>query len=124
MGYTPETDEGECFFVLALPELTIWGHTIDHYTRRDYPEDWSLTLSGREQGLEFACWHSDACSDGEIGSNAVDGLSAITREQFIEAWDKGWPALPPVLNAPVSSVYTWNEDGSIVKVWDSLHGDA
>jgi hypothetical protein len=125
MGYVIEEPENaeETFYALALPEFTIYGHTVDWYTKRDYPEDLAITENGRKQGIEFACWHSEVESRGEIGSNAVDGLRKITREQFLEAWDAGWPKLPPALNAPAVSIYTMEEDGSIEKVWDSLRGD-
>lgn len=126
MDYVVEDEENakEAFYVLALPQLTIYGHTIDHYTQARYPEDLALTLHGRSQGYEFGCWHSEACPDGEIGSNAVDGLRRISRDEFIRAWDEGWPQQEAAILAPVAGIYTIEPDGSVVKVWDSLGGDA
>lgn len=123
MGYTPEDDENEKFYVLAFPELTIYGHTIDHYTKRDYPEDWQHTVDGRKQGMEFGCWHSEACVDGEIGSNPVDGLRQITQDTFLWAWDEGWPEQPPALAGPIAAVYSMDDDGGLTKVWDSQKGE-
>lgn len=127
MGYEVEKDEGETYYVIVMRELTIYGHTIDAATKRDYPEDWGHTVDGRKNGYEFGCWHSNACADGEIGSNVMDGLREITREQFIEAWDSGWPELadsPITREGPVASVgYFDLETGQIIKAWDSLHGD-
>jgi hypothetical protein len=126
MGYLPAEDEGERFYVMVMQELTIYGHTVDAAIKRDYPEDWEYTLHARGQGMEFACWHSNACADGEIGSNPMSGLREITREQFIEAWDAGWPDLmdsPITMEGPVAAVGFVDADGNVVKTWDSLHGD-
>lgn len=126
MGYLPAEDVDERFYVMVMQELTIYGHTIDAATKRDYPEDWPHTFDGRKNGYEFACWHSNACADGEIGSNPSAGLREITREQFIEAWDAGWPALedhPITQEGPVAAVGFFDEQGHAVTVWDSLHGD-
>lgn len=123
MGYVIEDDANaeERFYVLAFPELTIYGHTIDHYTRERYPEDWPKTQGGRRHGVEFGCWHSVACAEGEIGSNTVDGLRRIGRDEFVAAWDEGWPQQPPALAGPVAAIYDMDTGE---RVWDSLHGDA
>ena len=127
MGYLPGEDEGERYYVMVMQELTVYGHTVDAATQRDYPEDWPHTLRGRANGYEFACYHSTACADGEIGTNPIDGLREISREQFIEAWDAGWPELaddPITREGPVASVgYLDLETGKVVMTWDSLHGD-
>jgi hypothetical protein len=126
MGYLPGEDEGETFYIMVMQELTIYGHTVDAAIKRDYPEDWQHTLDTRANGYEFACWHSNACRDGEIGSNLASGLREITREQFIQAWDAGWPDLedhPITQEGPVAAVGYFDEHGNPVKVWDSLHGD-
>jgi hypothetical protein len=127
MGYDPaEGHEQEKFYVMRMLELTIYGHTVDAWTQRDYPEDWPLTLAGREAGREFACWHSNCCHDGEIGTNPVEAIQEITWEEFEEARGNGWPYLPdqPVTTyAPVSAVGYIDDDGEVVWSWDSLAGD-
>lgn len=126
MGYLPGEDVGERYYVMVMQELTIYGHTVDAATKAQYPEDWPHTLRLRENGLEFACYHSNACHDGEIGSNPAQGLREITREEFIEAWDNGWPELadsPITMEGPLASVGYIDAQGVLRKTWDSLHGD-
>jgi hypothetical protein len=122
----PLADEGERYYVMVMQELTIYGHSVDAWTREKYPEDWPLTLDARTRGFEFGCYHSNACADGELGTNPMSSLREITREQFIEAWDAGWPDLmdsPITQEGPVAAVGFIDADGNAVKVWDSLHGD-
>lgn len=128
MGYDPaEQHEDEKFYVMNMQELTIYGHTVDHWTRRDYPEDWPLTQEWRRNSREFACWHSVACPDGEIGTNPAEALLPITFEAFEFALGESWPHLadiPPTTLAPVSAVGHVDETtGRIVWDWDSLRGD-
>jgi hypothetical protein len=127
MGYDPAEDhENERFYVMRMYELTIWGHTVDHWTRRDYPEDWPYTLAGRKHGREFACWHSVACPDGEIGTNDTGVIEEITFEQFAEAAGNKWPHLtdePVTTEAPASAVGWIDDKGEVHWEWDSLRGD-
>lgn len=122
----PLEEEGERYYVMVMQELTIYAHTVDQATKRDYPEDWPRTLECRAEGNEFACYHSNACSEGELGYNQSSSLREITREEFIEAWDAGWPELADsaiTQEGPVAAVGYVDEHGQVVKVWDSLHGD-
>ena len=128
MGYDPaEGREDEKFYVMHGRELTIYGHTVDAATKRDYPEDFPMTLKGRKRGMEFACWHSEACRDGEIGSNPMNMIVEISYEDFEIARGASWPYLtnlPLTHLAPAAAVgYVDDSTGKIVPVWDSLHGD-
>jgi len=128
MGYDPaEGYEDEKFYVMNMREGTIYGHTVDHWTQRDYPEDWPYTLAGRRAGREFACWHSVMCPDGEIGSNPIDAIRPISFSAFVFAMNERWPqqtSAPLTTLAPMSAVGEIDpESGKIVWVWDSLRGD-
>jgi hypothetical protein len=120
----PEGGGDEKFYVAVFPELTIYGHTVDSWTKTRYPEDWQHTQDGRRRGMEFGCWHSVACPDGEIGSNDMRVLAPISYEQFVEAREKGWPDdYVPTTDAPVSGIAEILPDGTLKPVWDSLRGD-
>lgn len=122
----PEGGGSEKFYVQALPEFTIYGHTVDAWSQEKYPEDWQYTLRSREAGNEFACWHSVACPDGELGYNPVSLLGTITYEQFMEAEAAGWPndyALTPATrDMPAVAIFTIGPDG-LTEEWNSLEGD-
>lgn len=124
MGCDPPEDGGsERFYVLALEELTIYGHTVDAWTQEKYPEDWPSTLQGYRNGYVFGCWHSQVVPNGEIGSNA-QGLRRISYDEFLEAQENFWPHLEDEHpGVPVSAIYVPDGDGGIKLVWDSLRGD-
>lgn len=118
---TLEDQTGERFYVMAMIELTIYGHTIDRFTREHYPDDWHHTMQLREQGIEWGCWHSVAASDGEIGSNRVDGLRPILFETFAQARDQGWPYDNRLTTlAPVAAVGFLDDAGRFQWDWSSL----
>lgn len=123
--YIPEYDppaEGESFYVMAFAELTIYGHTIDGYIKAKYPhDDWPHILASRRDGREFGCWHSQACTEGESGSNPVSALRPITYEAFMQAAEQGWPYVADLTTlAPVAAVGSYGEDGRIGWHWSSL----
>lgn len=111
----------ERFYVMAMMELTIYGHTIDRYTKEQYPEDWEHTRGLRERGVEWGCWHSVACSDGEIGSNDVRMLRPILYETFVLAREHRWPYVRDYTTlAPVAAVGFMDDKGRFVWEWSSL----
>lgn len=125
MGCDPTGEPDERFLLVGHADLTIYGHTVDAHTREKFPEDWPLTVALREQGREFACWHSWACPEGELGANDLSSCVEIDREAFERADEQGWPKLPDALTtaAPSSAIYVFDAD-SITKIWDSIEGDA
>lgn len=125
MGCTPEPGSDERFFVMSLPELSIYGHTVDAWVKEKFPEDWPLIQGTRSNGMEWGCFHSSACPDGEIGSNDPRGLLPISQELFEMAREAGWPDFPILTSlAPAAAVFTVDEDGNLHEEWNSLEGDA
>lgn len=111
----------ERFYMMAMMELTIYGHTIDAWVKEKYPEDWEHVQHTRHHGSEWACWHSVACPDGEIGSNEVGMLRPITYDAFVQAAEQGWPySSDHTTLAPVAAVGYVNEVGDFVWDWSSL----
>lgn len=120
----PEGGGGEHFYVMALPDLTVYGHSIDAWTQANYPEDLVHTQASRRNGMEFGCWHSTACVDGEVGSNQRQSLVEISYEDFVAARDAGWPRASFLTStSPASMIGTVNDDGTVREVWNSLEGD-
>lgn len=127
MGCEPRGDDDERFFLVAHADLTIYGHTVDAHTREKHPEDWPLTLGMRERGREFACWHSRACPDGELGGTDLAVCVEIDRAAFEQADEQNWPYLEDALTSatPSSSVYVLDPTTmEATKIWDSIEGDA
>ena len=80
----------------------------------------------RARGSEFACWHSDACRDGELGANPMSDLEPITFEQFKKAAEADWPYQPGPITRPGPVAWIGKidpESGRITPTWDSLGGD-
>lgn len=141
------------FWVAVLPELTIYGHDVNAWTRERYPEDMEHVESVFESGLLWGCFHSLACPDGEIGSQ--DPAICVPMEQIIarmglfmppvefmeRAAELGWPDLQMLVgltaNRPLISIFVPPDDtdesaealfegmqrGTLREVWNSLEGD-
>jgi hypothetical protein len=128
MGCDPPDGGGaEAFYIVVYPELTVYGHTTDAFTRTRYPEDWPLTLSGRERGREYGCWHSVMCAAGELSSHDVGSLRPITFEQWDRARSEGWPQDPIdggglTTVSPIAATASFDADGQITDWWDSHFG--
>lgn len=117
-----EVDQAEeRFYVMAMIELTVYGHTVDRWIKEHYPEDWPLTLESRKHGSEWGCWHSVACPDGELGSNSVGALRPIEFEAFAFAREHDWPYVSDYTTlAPVMAVGQLGDDGRFIWNWSSL----
>jgi hypothetical protein len=115
--------DNERFYVLALLDLTIYGHTVDDELKADPdPHDWKLVQRQRERGIEFGRWFSKNCRDGELGTNVTGKLLEVDRELFEKAQGMGWPTLPPLVNEPNMGIATLDKDGQVRIVWDSVRG--
>jgi hypothetical protein len=124
MGCDPSPDSEERFFVMGLQEFTIYGHTVDRWTRENYPEDLPHVEQGNREGRQWACYHSPACPDGELGTNDARALIEITYDDFVAANEAGWPHLPLVTTAaPAVAIFVPDDEGNLVKHWDSLRGN-
>lgn len=129
MGLNPDygLPGGERFFVMRMYELTIYGHTVDeHLQRRGYDSDWTIVQEERKRGVEFGCWYSEACIDGELGSNPIAALVEIGYADFKRAAEHDWPFLADegvTTREPVAAVGEFRKDGTIDWKWDSLSGD-
>jgi hypothetical protein len=107
----------ERFYVVVMQELTIYGHTVDAYTKANFPEDWEHTEALMAIGQEYGCWHSVACRDGELGSWDKRALKQISHDEFLQARDDDWPELadqPITQPGPVSAVGYVDKDGNYV----------
>lgn len=114
----------EKFYVVAFPELTIYGHSIDRFTREHFPEDWPRITRTRLQGIEWGCWHSVLCPDGEIGNQDLQICVAIPPEIFMAAREKGWPETDFITTPePISRVYGDDGTGKLTEIWNSQDGD-
>lgn len=123
----PEGGGDETCYISVFPELTVYGHTTDAHTQARYPEDWPLTIIGRERGREFGCWHSVMCPEGELSSAEMETLRVITFEQFDRARTEGWPEQPIdgggfTSISPILATATIDADGKIGDWWDSQFG--
>lgn len=123
MGCQPTADgEGETFYVAAMPELTIYGHTIDAWISQRYPEDVQVNIDARLRGHEFACWHSAMCADGETGAHPIESIRPITFQRFMQAAEQGWPYDPDLTTlAPIAATGHVDENGRVVWDWSSLN---
>jgi len=124
-GYDPDANpDAERFYINPLADLTIYGHTIDGWLREHEPGDLEPTRQLRIHGREFACWHSLWCPSGELGSNAVENLRAISYKQFKEAQEAGWPfnAELATTTPAVTIAYLDRETGDWSKIYESTEG--
>lgn len=152
MGCEPQPDDKETFYVAVFPELTIYGHTINRWIREKYPEDWDLVRDTQARGLYWGCWHSQACPDGEMGSQdpaicvpmervaAQLGWGLTPSELMEEFSDQMWPDLRIDIglttNSPIARILVAPDDdkdpvafleavrtGNLKEVWNSIDGD-
>lgn len=124
MGCDPSPGSKEKFFLMGLREFTIYGHTVDAWVRENYPEDLIHIERGNREGRQWACYHSPACPDGELGTNDARALLEITYEDFVAAQESAWPHLPfTTTDAPAAAVYSLDESGNVISAWNSLQGD-
>lgn len=124
----PEAGQGESFYIVVYPEMTVYGHTVDAWLAQRYPEDVPLVSAARARDMEHGCWHSVLCPAGELADHDLQPLRRVTAEQFFEARGLGWPQDPIddgglTTVAPVFGIATFGADGKMETWWDSQFGD-
>ena len=84
---TPQTPDR--YYHLPLRGLDIYGERIlpDAVL---YVGDRAAIERYERQGLIFARWYSEACVDGEIGTNPGAGCQPISQRAFEHARACGW----------------------------------
>lgn len=110
----------ERFWVLAYPDLTVYGHSVDRWTRKHYPEDMEATRQMHLNGRDFGCWHSVVCPEGELGSNPVFMLRRITKDEYEAAEEGGWPFDSKLTTDQPSVSIHVVENGEWVEIYNSL----
>ena len=83
----------ERFYYVGAHGIGIWGHTTDQWTKKEFPEDWEATVSSRNRGYEFGCWHSEVCPTGELGSQHLSVCAPVSQGSYELAEKSGWPYL-------------------------------
>lgn len=113
----------EHFYVVAFPELTIYGHTIDRFTKEHYADDWSRVAKQRLEGLEWGCWHSEVCPHGEVGSQDIQICVGIPPQIFLAAREKDWPETDFITTPdPLARIYGDDGSGKLTEIWNSKDG--
>jgi hypothetical protein len=126
MGCQPvDSDwDTERFYIVAFPELTIYGHSVDRYTQENYKEDWPSITRQRLYGNEWGCWHSTACRDGEIGIQPLDICMRVPGAVFQDARKSDWPETTFITTPdPVARVFASDGAGGMTEIWNSQEGD-
>ena len=114
----------ERFYIVAFPELTIYGHSIDRFTQEYYKEDWPGITRQRVYNNEWGCWHSVAAPDGEVGIQPLDICMRVPGSVFKDARAKRWPEKGFITTpGPVSRIFTDDGTGNITEIWNSLEGE-
>lgn len=116
--------DNEKFYVVAFPELTIYGHTIDRFTKEHYKSDWPHVAKGRLQGMEWGCFHSRACPDGEVGSQPIEICVETPPEIFWKARQDRWPEADFITTPdPIARIFGDDGTGKLTELWNSQDGD-
>jgi len=146
-----DRSESKHFWVAVLPELTIYGHDVNAFTRKRYPEDWPHVRDVFASGMLWGCFHSQVVADGEIGSQDPGicvplykigvrlGLDLTEHELFERFAELGWPDLQLHVgltsNRPLVRILVGEEGespdqflegvrrGTLREAWNSLEGD-
>lgn len=66
--------------------LVIYGRAV----RSRYEEDRAIEAEQRARGLVFSECFSVMCLDGELGTHPLATVTAISREEFEAARERGW----------------------------------
>lgn len=74
------------YFKMFFDTLIIYGYESDS----EFEEDHQVLDDATANGYIFGEWFSTACVDGEYGSNHIENLVLITKEEFEEAESRGW----------------------------------
>lgn len=114
----------EKFYIVAFPEVSIYGHTIDRFTKEHYREDLHVIMNQRVAGYEWGCWHSVMCPDGEVGSQPVEICASVSPQVFQNARANAWPDAEFITTPdPVSRIYADDGTGRMTEVWNSQDGE-
>lgn len=74
------------YFKMFFDILTIYGYEDDS----EFEEDHQLLDNATSKGYTSGYWFSTACVGGEYGSNHIENLIMIPKEEFEEAKSRGW----------------------------------
>jgi len=74
------------YFKMFFDTLIVYGYEDDS----EFEEDYQVLDHATSNGYIFGKWFSEACIYGEYGSNRIENLVLISREEFEEAKLRGW----------------------------------
>ena len=76
------------FDVIITPQMkvVIYGRKVTSI----YPEDIPSIEAAEVRGRIMGEWFSEACPEGELGSNSAEATIEISEQEFLDAYARGW----------------------------------